>query len=79
MNKKKIIATVVMIVALIMIFVITLNKEEEQPVSGFEAHKIVAHAMGESTAMRIPMLGRHLSLTMNGALAYLKLIFAIEG
>lgn len=46
MNKKKIIATVVMIVALIMIFVITLNKEEEQPTSGFEAHRIVAHAMG---------------------------------
>ncbi|OMC98127.1 phosphatidylinositol-specific phospholipase C/glycerophosphodiester phosphodiesterase family protein, partial [Paenibacillus odorifer] len=47
MNKKKIIATVVMIVALIMILVITLNKEEEQqPASGFEAHRIVAHAMG---------------------------------
>lgn len=46
MNKKKIIATVVMIVALIMILVITLNKEEEQPASGFEAHKVVAHAMG---------------------------------
>lgn len=46
MNKKKIIATVVMIVALIMILVITLNKEEEQSASGFEAHKIVAHAMG---------------------------------
>lgn len=58
MNKKKIIATVVMIVALIMILVITLNKEEEQPASGFEAHRIVAHAMGELTAIRIPMLGR---------------------
>lgn len=46
MNKKKIIATVVMIVALIMTLVITLNKEEEQSASGFEAHKIVAHAMG---------------------------------
>lgn len=75
MNKKKIIATVVMIVALIMILVITLNKEEEQPTSGFEAHRIVAHAMGELTDIRIPMLGRPLSLTMNGELAYLKLIF----
>ncbi|MEK4493475.1 phosphatidylinositol-specific phospholipase C/glycerophosphodiester phosphodiesterase family protein [Paenibacillus sp. FSL L8-0493] len=46
MNKKKIIATVVMIVALIIILVITLNKEEEQPTSSFEAHRIVAHAMG---------------------------------
>ncbi|OME47764.1 MULTISPECIES: phosphatidylinositol-specific phospholipase C/glycerophosphodiester phosphodiesterase family protein [Paenibacillus] len=47
MNKKKIIATVVMIVALIIILVITLNKEEEQqPASGFETHRIVAHAMG---------------------------------
>ncbi|MEK4454782.1 phosphatidylinositol-specific phospholipase C/glycerophosphodiester phosphodiesterase family protein [Paenibacillus sp. FSL L8-0506] len=47
MNKKKIIATVVMIVTLIIILVITLNKEEEQqPASGFEAHRIVAHAMG---------------------------------
>lgn len=76
MNKKKIIATVVMIVALIIILVITLNKEEEQqPASGFETHRIVAHAMGELTATRIPMLGRPLSLTMNGELAYLKLIF----
>jgi glycerophosphoryl diester phosphodiesterase len=43
MNKKKIIATVVMNVALIMILVITLNKEDEEPASGFETHKVICH------------------------------------
>lgn len=46
MDKKKIIATVSVIGALIILLVITLSKEEEKPASGFEAHKVVAHAMG---------------------------------
>lgn len=46
MDKKKILATVIVIGALILLLVITLSKEDEQPTSGFEAYKVVAHAMG---------------------------------
>ncbi|WP_339318653.1 phosphatidylinositol-specific phospholipase C/glycerophosphodiester phosphodiesterase family protein [Paenibacillus sp. FSL R10-2734] len=46
MDKKKIVATVIVIGALVMLLVITFSKEDEQPASGFESHKVVAHAMG---------------------------------
>lgn len=46
MDKKKIIATVIVSVGIILLLVITLSKEEEQPATGFAAHKVVAHAMG---------------------------------
>jgi len=46
MDKKKIIATVIVLVGIILLLVITLSKEEEQPATGFAAHKVVAHAMG---------------------------------
>lgn len=45
MNKKKLTAFVVMIIALALLFLITLG-EEEEPAAGFAAHKVVAHAMG---------------------------------
>ncbi len=46
MDKKKIFATVIVLVGIILLLVITLSKEEEQPATGFAAHKVVAHAMG---------------------------------
>ena len=46
MDKKKIIATGIVLVGIILLLVITLSKEEEQPATGFAAHKVVAHAMG---------------------------------
>lgn len=46
MDKKKIVATVIVIGALIMLLVIAFSNEDEQPASGFEAHKVIAHAMG---------------------------------
>lgn len=46
MDKKKIVATVIVISALIMLILIAFNTEKEQPASGFKAHKVVAHAMG---------------------------------
>jgi glycerophosphoryl diester phosphodiesterase len=46
MDKKKIVATVIVIGALSMLLVIAFSNEDEQPASGFEAHKVVAHAMG---------------------------------
>lgn len=46
MNMKKIIASIIMLVGIILLLVITLSKEEEQPATGFAAHKVIAHAMG---------------------------------
>jgi glycerophosphoryl diester phosphodiesterase len=46
MDKKKTIASVTVVLALILLFVSTFGKEEKQPATGFTAHRIVAHAMG---------------------------------
>ncbi|WP_379157479.1 phosphatidylinositol-specific phospholipase C/glycerophosphodiester phosphodiesterase family protein [Paenibacillus sp. sgz5001063] len=46
MKKTKVIATVVMIFALISMLVITLGDQENKPSTGFASHRIVAHAMG---------------------------------
>lgn len=46
MNKKKIIASVIMIGAIALLLVLTLGGKEKQPATGFAAHRIVAHAMG---------------------------------
>lgn len=46
MDKKKIIASVIMIGAIALLLVLTLGEKEKQPATGFAAHRIVAHAMG---------------------------------
>lgn len=46
MDKRKIIASCLMIVALGLILVITLGEEEKEPATGFAAHQVIAHAMG---------------------------------
>ncbi|MEK5490599.1 phosphatidylinositol-specific phospholipase C/glycerophosphodiester phosphodiesterase family protein [Paenibacillus sp. FSL R7-0297] len=46
MDRKKIIASVIMIVAIALLLVLTLGGKEKQPATGFAAHRIVAHAMG---------------------------------
>ncbi|MEK3696792.1 phosphatidylinositol-specific phospholipase C/glycerophosphodiester phosphodiesterase family protein [Paenibacillus sp. FSL R10-2199] len=46
MDRKKIIATVIMIGAIALLLVLTLGGKEKQPATGFAAHRIVAHAMG---------------------------------
>lgn len=46
MNRKKIIASVIMIGAIALLLVLTLGGKEKQPATGFAAHRVVAHAMG---------------------------------
>ncbi|SEU15517.1 phosphatidylinositol-specific phospholipase C/glycerophosphodiester phosphodiesterase family protein [Paenibacillus sp. NFR01] len=46
MDKKKMIAYAMMIVSVALLLVITLSENEKEPASGFEAYRIVAHAMG---------------------------------
>ncbi|MEK3682361.1 phosphatidylinositol-specific phospholipase C/glycerophosphodiester phosphodiesterase family protein [Paenibacillus sp. FSL R10-2736] len=46
MDRKKIIASVIMIGAIALLLVLTLGEKEKQPATGFAAHRIVAHAMG---------------------------------
>ncbi|AIQ43937.1 phosphatidylinositol-specific phospholipase C/glycerophosphodiester phosphodiesterase family protein [Paenibacillus sp. FSL R5-0912] len=46
MDRKKIIASVIMIVAIALLLVLTLGGKEKQPATGFAAHRVVAHAMG---------------------------------
>lgn len=45
MKRTKVLASVIMIAAVVLLLVLTLEKEKE-PVSGFAAHRVVAHAMG---------------------------------
>lgn len=45
MKRTKVLATVIMIAAVVLLLVLTLEKEKE-PVTGFAAHRVVAHAMG---------------------------------
>ncbi|MEI2395828.1 MULTISPECIES: phosphatidylinositol-specific phospholipase C/glycerophosphodiester phosphodiesterase family protein [Paenibacillus] len=46
MDRKKIIASVIMIGAIVLLLVLTLGGKEKQPATGFAAHRVVAHAMG---------------------------------
>jgi glycerophosphoryl diester phosphodiesterase len=46
MDRKKIVASVIMIGAIALLLVLTLGEKEKQPATGFAAHRIVAHAMG---------------------------------
>ncbi len=46
MKNKKIILSVVVILALVLLLIVTLGKKDEQPATGFAASRIVAHAMG---------------------------------
>ncbi|KWX75802.1 phosphatidylinositol-specific phospholipase C/glycerophosphodiester phosphodiesterase family protein [Paenibacillus jilunlii] len=46
MKNTRIIATVVMIFALLSLLVITLDDRNKEPSAGFQSHRIVAHAMG---------------------------------
>lgn len=46
MDKRKWTASVIMAAALILLLVITLWPQEEEPATGFSAHKVIAHAMG---------------------------------
>ncbi|KUP23939.1 phosphatidylinositol-specific phospholipase C/glycerophosphodiester phosphodiesterase family protein [Paenibacillus sp. DMB5] len=46
MDKRKWIASLIMAAALILLLVITLWPQEEEPATGFSAHKVIAHAMG---------------------------------
>ncbi|MFC3750501.1 phosphatidylinositol-specific phospholipase C/glycerophosphodiester phosphodiesterase family protein [Paenibacillus sp. GCM10012306] len=45
-KKKKIMASVIMILALGLLVIFALGQKQEQPASGFAAHRVVAHAMG---------------------------------
>ncbi|MEK5239994.1 phosphatidylinositol-specific phospholipase C/glycerophosphodiester phosphodiesterase family protein [Paenibacillus sp. FSL L8-0470] len=46
MDKKKSTASVIMVIAIVLLLVITLTPEDKEPAAGFAAHRIVAHAMG---------------------------------
>lgn len=46
MDRKKLIASVIMVVAIGLLLVITLSDGKKEPATGFAAHRIVAHAMG---------------------------------
>lgn len=46
MDKRKWTASLIMAAALILLLVITLWPQEEEPATGFSAHKVIAHAMG---------------------------------
>lgn len=45
MNRTKVLASVIMIAAVALLLVLTLEREKE-PATGFAAHRVVAHAMG---------------------------------
>lgn len=46
MDKRKRTAYIIMAAALVLLLVITLWPQEEEPATGFTAHKVIAHAMG---------------------------------
>ncbi|WP_438493134.1 phosphatidylinositol-specific phospholipase C/glycerophosphodiester phosphodiesterase family protein [Paenibacillus sp. IHBB 3054] len=46
MDKKKSTASVIMVIAIVLLLVITLIPEDKEPAAGIAAHRIVAHAMG---------------------------------
>ncbi|KAI7261387.1 hypothetical protein KC345_g9756 [Hortaea werneckii] len=46
MDIKKLIASVIMVVAIGLLLVITLSDDNKEPATGLAAHRIVAHAMG---------------------------------
>lgn len=46
MDKRKRTAYLIMAAALILLLVITLWPQEEEPAAGFTAHRVIAHAMG---------------------------------
>ncbi|WNS42748.1 phosphatidylinositol-specific phospholipase C/glycerophosphodiester phosphodiesterase family protein [Paenibacillus sp. MMS20-IR301] len=46
MDRKKLIASIIMIGAVALLLVLTLGGKKEQPATGFAAYRVVAHAMG---------------------------------
>ncbi|WP_340026056.1 phosphatidylinositol-specific phospholipase C/glycerophosphodiester phosphodiesterase family protein [Paenibacillus sp. FSL K6-1096] len=46
MKRNKLIASVIMIVAVALMLVLTLGEPKKEPETGFAAHRVIAHAMG---------------------------------
>lgn len=46
MKRNKLIASVIMIVAVALMLVLTLGEQKKEPQTGFAAHRVIAHAMG---------------------------------